>query len=75
MIHHSKDLHYDPYRRICQYRLKHKIATIHRFFQTYLILTPTCLKKFVNDFFCIRTNHDPYVVTLLLKHHAFCNVD
>ena len=32
MIHHSKDLHYDPYRRICQYRLKHKIATIHRFF-------------------------------------------
>ena len=47
-------------------RVKRKIATFHRLFQTHLIPVQKRIKNLFNHFFCLNTNHE----TPLRMHQA-----
>ena len=50
--------------------INNKAATLHRLFQIYLILMHKWIKKFLDDFACIISNHNSAAITLRI-HRTF----
>ena len=54
--------------------IKNKITTSHWCFQSNLISVKKWFKKFFNNFFCVITNHEFYVITLWMHCTLFVSV-